>query len=36
MISKILRKVLVWAAPFIISYIFDKYEKRRIQKELEK
>lgn len=34
--SILLRRLLVWAAPFVIGYIVKKYEERQERKQLEK
>ncbi len=32
----ILRRVLMWAAPFVVGYIVKKYEERQTRKQQEK
>lgn len=32
----LLRKILTWAAPFIIGFIVKKFEKRQAEKQMAK
>lgn len=34
--SKLLRRILTWAAPFIIGYVVKKFEGRQAKKQQQK